>query len=209
MIQEDYTGLTCPEPVVRCKNFIVTQQEKHFLVIVDNMAAMENVKRFLHKNAYTVDVKQENTSKWVLEAKHEQGAQESMASPQHGVNAENAIGSNAESSIKTLILIPTSIFGGDNAVLGARLMENFLLTLPELGENLWKIVLVNGGVQLAAKEGKALSALIELEKSGIEILVCGTCLEFYGIIADKKVGQTTNMLDIVTSIDLADKVVRI
>jgi hypothetical protein len=38
-------------------------------------------------------------------------------------------------------------------------------------------------------------------------LVCGTCLNYYGLLEQKKVGETTNMLDIVTSLQVADKVI--
>ena len=86
-------------------------------------------------------------------------------------------------------------------------MGNFLSTLPEMNE-LWRIVMVNGGVRLASTPGKALDALKKLEESGVSILVCGTCLEFFHLTEQKQVGETTNMLDIVTSLDLADKVIR-
>ena len=48
----------------------------------------------------------------------------------------------------------------------------------------------------------------KLEAAGVSILVCGTCLEYYGLLDSRQVGETTNMLDIVTSLDLADKVIR-
>lgn len=84
-------------------------------------------------------------------------------------------------------------------------MGNFLSTLPELGESLWRVVLLNGGVKLAAVPGKALDSLKALEAAGTDILVCGTCLDFYGLLEARQVGQTTNMLDVVTSLALADQ----
>ena len=49
----------------------------------------------------------------------------------------------------------------------------------------------------------------ELETEGLTILVCGTCLDHFDLLARKQVGQTTNMLDIVTAMQLADKVINI
>ena len=87
-------------------------------------------------------------------------------------------------------------------------MGNFLSTLPELGVSLWRVILLNGGVKLAATPGKALDSLKALENAGTDVLVCGTCLDFYGLLEAKQAGQTTNMLDVVTSLALADKVIR-
>ena len=87
-------------------------------------------------------------------------------------------------------------------------MGNFLATLSDLGDSLWRIILLNGGVKLAVKPGKALDSLKALEASGVSVLVCGTCLSFYGLLESKAVGETTNMLDVVSSLGLADKVVR-
>jgi len=51
--------------------------------------------------------------------------------------------------------------------------------------------------------------IIPLEKDGIHILVCGTCLTHFNLLDQKQVGETTNMLDIVTAMQLADKVINI
>ena len=53
-----------------------------------------------------------------------------------------------------------------------------------------------------------MDSLKALENAGTDVLVCGTCLDFYGLLEAKQAGQTTNMLDVVTSLALADKVIR-
>jgi hypothetical protein len=68
---------------------------------------------------------------------------------------------------------------------------------------------VNNGVKLAIDESEVLQNLTELEDSGITILVCGTCLDHFNLLDKKQVGETTNMLDIVTAMQLADKVINI
>ena len=62
---------------------------------------------------------------------------------------------------------------------------------------------------LAADDSPVIEELRRLERTGVSILVCGTCLEHFGLLDKKAVGQTTNMLDVVTSMQLADKVVRV
>lgn len=62
---------------------------------------------------------------------------------------------------------------------------------------------------LSLKVQESLENLLELEKSGVSILVCGTCLNHYGLLEKKKTGQTTNMLDVVTSLETAGRVITI
>jgi intracellular sulfur oxidation DsrE/DsrF family protein len=64
-------------------------------------------------------------------------------------------------------------------------------------------------VKLTAEDTEKLASLRELEENGIAILVCGTCLEHFNLLEKKQVGETTNMLDIVTAMQLADKVINI
>jgi intracellular sulfur oxidation DsrE/DsrF family protein len=78
-----------------------------------------------------------------------------------------------------------------------------------MGTNLWCVIFVNGGVKLTISESPVLEQLQVLENMGVSILVCGACLEYFGLTDKKAVGATTNMLDIVTSLQLADKVLRV
>ncbi len=88
-------------------------------------------------------------------------------------------------------------------------MVNYLKTLKEMGSDLWHLIFVNGGVKLTAAGSPVLTELQEYERSGVIVLACGTCLEHFGLTAEKAVGATTNMLDIVAATQLADKVVNI
>ncbi len=206
MIEVNYTGLACPEPVIQCKKFLADSKPENLHVIVDNEPASENIKRFLKTSGYTATIHEENSKRYVVQASLDPNFQPAPIEEKE----KSSFANNSDSYIaKTMFLIPSDVMGSGDDILGQKLMENFLSTLYEMADNILKIVLVNGGVKLAVNEGKALDALQALEKSGIEILVCGSCLEFYGLTKLKKVGESTNMLDIVTSIDLADKVVRV
>jgi len=91
--------------------------------------------------------------------------------------------------------------------LGRKLMVNFIKTLKEMGSDLWRIVMVNDGVKFAVKGSGILDELTALQSSGVSLLVCGACLTHFNLLEAKMVGETTNMLDIVTSMQLADKVI--
>ncbi len=93
--------------------------------------------------------------------------------------------------------------------LGTKLMKNFLKTLNEMGNDLWRLIFVNNGVKLTINDSDVLSILKDLEKNHANILVCGACLTHFNLLDKKAVGETTNMLDIITSMQLADKVINL
>jgi selenium metabolism protein YedF len=99
--------------------------------------------------------------------------------------------------------------GSGDDVLGAGLMVNYLKTLNEMGESLWRLVFLNSGVKLTVEGAETLAAIQDLEAHGVSVLVCGTCLHHFDLLEEKRVGETTNMLDIVTSLQVAGKVISV
>ncbi len=196
----DCRGLACPQPVLETKKALAEKQPNELSVLVDNIAARENVSRFLTKNGYTV-TSSEKDGIFTIAAKGNGQALTNLEDPAY-------VACPIEGSTKTLVLITTETLGRGDDTLGTALMGNFLATLSELGSQLWRIVLLNGGVKLAVNEGKALDALKQMAALGVSVYVCGTCLGHYGLLEKKQVGETTNMLDIVTSLSLADKIIR-
>ena len=199
MEQLDCRGLACPQPVMRSRDALAGGTQA-LEVLVDNEPARENVRRFFEGRGFSVATSQEGPDCWRISAT----AGDAATAPQQAEQAAPA----AEGNSRTLVLITTETIGRGDDVLGGKLMGNFLATLPELGARLWRIVLINGGVKLASCPGPALDALKKMEAEGVSVLVCGTCLAHFGLLAAKAVGDTSNMLDIVTSLDLAGKVIR-
>ena len=110
---------------------------------------------------------------------------------------------------KIVVVCATDRMGFGDDVLGKKLMISFIKTLEEMGDELWRLVFVNNGVKLAVKDSPVLEELLDYEKDKLQILVCGTCLTHFDLLEDKRVGETTNMLDIVTAMQLADSVITI
>lgn len=108
-----------------------------------------------------------------------------------------------------MVMMTNDRMGAGDDDLGKKLAISFIKTLKELGDELWRLVFVNNGVKLTIDGAPVLEDLQAYEKDGLTILVCGTCLTHFDLLEAKKVGQTTNMLDIVTAMQLADKVVSI
>lgn len=196
-------GLPCPQPVLQCKRTVEESAPETIVVHVDNDPAWENTSRYLTSAGYTVTSAPDG-NEFVVTAQKKQGANKPAQSPAAPVQNASSTG-----EYPVCVFITADEMGTGDSELGQKLMLNFLATLPELGEKLWRIILVNGAVHLAVEGSPALEQLQKMESDGVSILVCGTCLEFFGILSQKRVGETTNMLDVVTSLELADKVIRI
>lgn len=196
-------GEPCPNPVLRCKQLLDTQAPDAVRVIVDNEAARDNVSRFLASRGMRVDSAVLDGKLWTVTASR--GDQ----TPAPASERQTATGACPVCAPKILVFLTADRIGRGDDTLGTRLMTNFLNTLPELGDALWRIIMVNGGVRLATDANPAIEKLKSLEAAGVSILVCGTCLEFFGLMDQKVVGQVTNMLDVVTSQQVADKVITI
>lgn len=193
----DCRGLACPGPVLKTREIVERGDVTRLSVLVDNSAARENVSRFLGRMGYVVRSSGQEGSFEVAASKGEApGSCEVLEeAPSHGKEG------------KTAVLVGTDRMGTGDEVLGGRLLFNFIGTLQEMGRELWHLIFLNGGVKLTVEGSESLPALQDLEKNGVRILVCGTCLNHFGLLDKKRVGETTNMLDIVSALQLADKVI--
>lgn len=197
----DARGLTCPAPVLLVKDTVEKAGALDLDVLVDNAASVENVTRFLGSKGYSVTDKQEGQA-------HRLSARSDQDIADFDKDAQDD-GPEGEAGLKIVVLITSDRLGSGDDTLGAKLMASYLKTIKEMGEELWQLIFVNGGVKLTTASSTVLEDLQEYEKSGVIVLACGTCLEHYGLTTEKKVGTTTNMLDIVTATQLADKVISI
>ncbi|MBW1644059.1 MAG: sulfurtransferase-like selenium metabolism protein YedF, partial [Deltaproteobacteria bacterium] len=127
-----------------------------------------------------------------------------------GVEPEGLVAEKQDTEKKKImVMVANNCMGHGDVELGSKLMVSFLKTIKEMGVELWRLVFVNNGVKLTIDGSEVLSVLKEYEKDGLQILVCGTCLTHFNLLDKKQVGETTNMLDIVTAMQLADKVINI
>ena len=191
------TGLACPQPVLITRKYLEENPAAGSVtVVVDNRAAAENVVRFLENSGFAAGITNIENG-FEIEGSRIKGDE---------VQCRRY---DFSESKKTLIMITNDVIGNGDRELGEKLMQNFLKTLSEMGDSLWRLVLLNEGVKLSVKDSPALPALTQLETMGVSILVCGTCLDYYSLLDKKGIGIITNMLDIVTSLQAADKIINI
>jgi selenium metabolism protein YedF len=109
--------------------------------------------------------------------------------------------------MKKVVVINSDKMGQGDEELGSRLMRNFLAKLIGAEHKPHLIVLYNSGVKLAAKGSSALESLHSLENLGVEIICCGTCVNFYGLAEQIQAGRVTNMPEIVKVLTQAETTV--
>jgi selenium metabolism protein YedF len=197
----DACGLACPAPVLLVKDAVEHTRQAQLVVLVDNTGSAENVTRFLNSKGYVVDESLEN-GVFRLDASCEAGEVSDDA-------PENVAEPGGDDQQKVLVLITSDTLGTGDDDLGQKLMVSYLKTIKEIGPDLWQLIFLNGGVKLTTSSSPVLKEIQDYEKAGAIVFACGTCLEHFGLTADKQVGGTTNMLDIVTATQLADKVVSV
>ena len=200
----DCRGLACPQPVITTKQEVEAQAPEKIKVLVDNKAASQNVSRFLETQGYATQISLREGD-YMVSGEREAGRPVETAPPPEAFTCATGEPGGG----RQLVLVRSDTLGRGDDALGAGLMKNFLLTLKEMGPALWRILFLNNGVKLCVTGSESLEPLRELEKNGVSILVCGTCLTFFGLLDEKQVGETTNMLDVVTSLQLADKVISV
>ena len=106
-------------------------------------------------------------------------------------------------------MITSDQIGKGSDTLGRKLMINYIKSLNELGSDLWQIIFINGGVHLVSETSTVISDLQDYQNCRVTVVSCGTCLEYFDLTSKKLVGDTTNMLDIMSGLHLADKVITI
>ena len=199
----DCRGLACPAPVLQLKNILEKDAPTAITILVDNEAAWENVCRFLEYQNFVINTVRQGADFRVVGARKSGG--EALERPAEAPATNTPKGGEK----KILVMVGTDRMGHGDDGLGGKLLMSFLKTLKEMGPDLWRLVFINTGVTLTAEGSEAVPILQGLAGDGVQILVCGACLTHFDLLHKKQVGETTNMLDIVTGMQLADSVINI
>jgi len=106
-----------------------------------------------------------------------------------------------------VVCIKSELMGEGDPELGKVLMDTFVDNLKLQEELPTHVVLYNGGVKLAMKGSSSCSSLSELEELGTRIMLCGTCIDHYGLQYDIGVGMISNMVVITETLASAGHVI--
>ena len=110
--------------------------------------------------------------------------------------------------MKTVIVINEDQMGRGDRELGRKILGACLRKLPSF-KGLEAIVLYNAGVKLAVKDSPLAGELTLLFDKGVDVLLCGTCLEHFGLLDQVAIDRVSNMDEILATLRAADKVINL
>jgi selenium metabolism protein YedF len=111
--------------------------------------------------------------------------------------------------MRKVFLITSDRIGAANPELGALLMRNFLYSLARAETKPDVVFLANDGVRLACEGSESLGDLDLLAVSGVNVLACGTCLDYLKLMDALKVGAVGKMPELVGWMADAEDVVTV
>jgi selenium metabolism protein YedF len=107
-----------------------------------------------------------------------------------------------------VVLFASDRIGDGPEELGCVLMRSFVKTLHEQGPLPWRLVFLNSGIALTTDGSPVAEDLGAMEAAGVEVLSCGTCLDYFHAKEKLLVGRVSNMREIVETLARAGRVLR-
>lgn len=233
MIQVNAMGDACPIPLVKTRKAIAELGGPGVVeTLVDNEIAVQNLTKMAQQKGYglkaeklgdhafrvtlQVEAAEKSTdgTEGVKTAESAAAESQAAAAPEGTTSKNQAEAPEAclapagGSTSGTVVVISSRRMGEGSPELGETLMKSFLFALTQLETLPQTILFYNGGAFLTIEGSASLEDLKTLEAQGVEILTCGTCLNFYGLADQLAVGGVTNMYSIVETLANAGKVIK-
>jgi selenium metabolism protein YedF len=198
----DTRGKKCPVPIIETRKALKASHEgDSFEVVTDDRTAFSNISRFLSDNNIKFSVSERN-SVWTFLVTN--------TGIPYTTNSEN----NYESGYPEIpagdfaVVISSELMGQGDDGLGARLMKSFFIALSCLDSMPSSIMFYNSGVKLTVKGSEVIEILHEIEKKGVEILICGTCIDHYDLGNRTDVGKICDMYLITQNLAKTGNIIR-
>lgn len=204
----DARGLACPLPVVNAKKAVGEFQEDGVLtVLVDNEIAVQNLHKFAVQKGLEAAGEKKGEKEYEVTI---QVAVNAAAAPKVQEEAEEEeISCSPDSRRKGLVAVLSgNVMGTGEEKLGKALMKAFVFALTKQDVLPETILCYNSGAYLTCEGSESLEDFKALEAEGVNIMTCGTCLDFYGMKEKLAVGTVTNMYDIVETMENAKSIIR-
>jgi selenium metabolism protein YedF len=184
----DTKGQKCPVPIIETKKALrASKTGETFAVLTDNKTAFLNISRFLDDNKIKFSVSEEN-GLWKFVITNETGAVITRRAEDYceTVIPEIPAGNYA-------VVVSSELMGQGDEELGRKLIISFFVALSVLDTMPSAVMFYNSGVKLAMNDSPVIGILHEIEEKGVEILICGTCVDYYNIGDRVNVGRISDM----------------
>lgn len=195
-------GEQCPIPVVKATRALREMTEPGTLtVLVDNEIAVQNLRRMAEGNGLSYEAQKRGEKEFAVTMTVDQPAGDAP-------KEEPSVACIPDQRAEVVVAVDTAVMGRGSDELGEKLMKGFLFAVSQLETLPRTMLFYNGGAKLTVEGSASLEDLSKLEAQGVEILTCGTCLDYYGLTEKLRVGTVTNMYTIVEKLAGAGKVVK-
>ena len=189
----------CPIPVIKTKKAMAALTGPETIeVLVDNEIAVQNVTKMASSSGGKV------TSEKLGDAEYKVTIEMEGAPAADGAEAVCA----PDARDNTVVVVSSDRMGSGNDELGKVLIKGFIFAVTQLDTLPKTMLFYNGGATLTTEGSDSLEDLKSLEAQGVEIMTCGTCLDYYGLKDKLAVGTVTNMYSIVETMAKAGRIVR-
>ena len=194
-------GDQCPIPVVKATKAIKEMKEAGIVEVhVDNEIAVQNLTKLANSKNLQSSAEKKEEKLFVVTITMDGAIEESAQ--------DECISCAPDKRGNTVVAIASERMGHGNDELGKVLMKGFIYALSQLEELPKTILFYNGGATITCEESPSVEDLKNMEAQGVEILTCGTCLDYYGLKDKLAVGSVTNMYTIVEKLAQADKIIK-
>jgi selenium metabolism protein YedF len=188
----------CPQPIIDTKKALEQSLAEPIDVLVDSVVSRDNVRRFVQSQGHQVTIEDKGGNLFNLHI---------IPNPEAKKKPAGAAGVSTSGGF--VVFITSDKLGEGEERLGGILMKAFLNTLHDSEPKPEKVMLMNNGVKLSVEGSDVLDSLDALSHDGVQIITCGTCLNYYGIVDKLKIGIVGNMYDILNSMLEASKVIKL
>ena len=200
MITVNAMGKNCPIPVIETKKAMQTVTGPETIeVLVDNEIAVQNVTKLGTSSGGQV------TSEKIAEKEYKVVIALNGA-PAVAAAEETACIPDARENM--VVVISSDRMGDGNDALGKVLIKGFIFALTQLDKLPKTMLFYNGGATITSEGSDSIEDLKSLEAQGVEIMTCGTCLDYYGLKEKLAVGSVTNMYVIAETMANATKIIK-
>ena len=222
MITVNAMGDICPIPVVKTKKALnELDGPGEIEVLVDNETAVKNVTKMAKSSGASAESEQLGERQYrvlitvgeaaAAQMKTSQSGSKESGSKERRQDVAQPAGNGAagcRTCVGTVVAVGSDRMGEGSEELGRILIKSFIFALTQLDDLPEKILFYNGGAKLTVEGSESLEDLKVLEEQGVEIMTCGTCLDYYGIKDRLAIGGVTNMYSIVETLQNAMSVIR-
>ena len=196
----DGKGLLCPQPLILTRKALKNSQPGETLMIeCDNRTAFQNIMTYLRDQSLSPSGAEEGDI-FRIEVLSQVVSSDPVRKPA-SLDATSC-------SSAYVVVVSSEKMGEGDPQLGTILMKGFLNALNEQPVLPTHVIFYNSGAKLVTHESGVISSLQTLSDCGVEILVCGACVDFYDLRPRIAVGTVSNMFTITETMAKTGHVVK-